>query len=76
MNKSWHVNPELSAINQSSLISLVNAGLPPSIPNILYHRGYTTPPAILNYLRPSLFDFNSPYLFKDMEKIVRRLDEA
>ena len=76
MNNNWHVNPELYEISQSSLISLVNAGLPSSIPNILYHRGYTTPSAVLDYLRPSLFDFNSPFLFKDMEKIVRRLDKA
>jgi len=30
----------------------------------------------MDYLRPSLFDFSSPFLFKDMTKIVERLDKA
>lgn len=50
--------------------------IPRSIINILANRGFSSAESILDYLRPSLFDFHSPFLFKDMQKIILRLHKA
>lgn len=50
--------------------------IPASVLNILWNRGYCSTDEITGYLRPSLFDLHSPFLFKDMVKIMRRLEEA
>jgi len=55
---------------------LTKTDLSPCIVNILFNRGYTSLISILDFLRPSLFDLYSPFLFKDMKKIVNRLENA
>ncbi|HHV65839.1 MAG TPA: single-stranded-DNA-specific exonuclease RecJ [Peptococcaceae bacterium] len=50
--------------------------LSPSMAQILYKRGYTTPETVLKYLRPSLFDLHSPFFFHDMPIIMLRLEKA
>ncbi len=55
---------------------LKNAGVPQSIFNVLRNRGYVTVNDIIEFLRPSLFEFHSPFLFKDMGRIVTRLQKA
>jgi len=55
---------------------LEKAGIPSGIQDILYNRGYTSVPEILQYLRPSLFDLYSPFLFCDMDKVIQRLEKA
>lgn len=51
-------------------------GISPILIDILFQRGYTSLSSILEYLQPSLFEFYSPFLFKDMEKVVQRLARA
>lgn len=55
---------------------LIQAGLSPLLIEILRNRGYSTVNDIMEYLKPSLFNLHSPFLFKDMDKVVRRLSEA
>ncbi len=51
-------------------------GISPILIDILFKRGYTSLTSILEYLHPSLFELHSPFLFKDMKKVVQRLDRA
>lgn len=50
--------------------------LSPSVAQILSKRGFTTIEDTLEYLRPSLFNLHSPFLFKDMRQIMLRLEKA
>lgn len=66
----------LSQNNEFHLSTIRKAGIPDSVINILANRGYDSDSAILDFVRPSLFDFHSPYLFKDMTLIIDRLKTA
>lgn len=48
----------------------------PGVRNILWNRGFSSSQEIMEYLRPSLFNFHSPFLFHDMQKIILRLEKA
>ena len=51
--------------------------LPPTVATLLYHRDITTQEQIDEFLHPDYSrDVHDPFLFKDMEKTVRRLFEA
>lgn len=51
--------------------------LPPLVAHLLYHRGLTTQNQIDEFLNPDYSqDIHDPFLFKDMEKTVKRLFEA
>lgn len=52
---------------------MLQAGLSPVLIEILRNRGYSTAKDITEYLKPSLFDLPSPFLFKDMDQVVKRL---
>ncbi|NLI93628.1 MAG: single-stranded-DNA-specific exonuclease RecJ [Peptococcaceae bacterium] len=52
------------------------AGISGSITHILWSRGYHSVEQIMEFLRPSLFAFHSPFLFKDMQAIIDRLKTA
>jgi single-stranded-DNA-specific exonuclease len=51
-------------------------GLSGSIIHILGNRGYRTVDSILHFLRPSLFELHSPFLFQDMQNVIDRLRQA
>jgi len=66
----------LSQDNQWNSTRLIKAGISQSIIHILKNRGYDSVNSILKFLRPSLFDFHSPFLFKDMQTVIDRLEKA
>lgn len=72
MTSIWN----LSKNKAESLKKTEKAGISRSVLSILANRGYSTDNSILEYLRPSLFDFHSPFLFKDMITVVQRLERA
>ncbi|UWG95633.1 single-stranded-DNA-specific exonuclease RecJ [Dehalobacter sp. DCM] len=69
---TWILSSE-KVINASSL---EKAGISHNVLHILQNRGYTTKKSILEFLRPSLFNLHSPFLFKDMMVILERLKMA
>lgn len=75
MNNMWSLSQNID-FNNAHMQKVKIEGFPQSIYNILRKRGFSTAEEMLEYLRPSLFDFHSPFLFKDMEIIVFRLEEA
>ena len=51
-------------------------GLSRSIASLLIQRGIKTPEAAKKYFRPQLSDLHDPFLMKDMDKAVKRLNQA
>lgn len=72
MSNKWVLSQKRNKITNN----LQEFGFSPILLDILFQRGYTSLTRILEYLQPSLFEFHSPYLFKDMEKVVQRLARA
>jgi len=60
----------------NNISKLPRIDLSPCTFNILFNRGYSSLNDILDFLRPSLFDLHSPFLFKDMKKVVNRFENA
>ena len=48
----------------------------PAIAQLLVARGIRTPDGARKYFRPQLLDLHNPYLMKDMDRAVERLNEA
>ncbi len=48
----------------------------PSLADVLVQRGITTFDEARHFFRPSLKDLHDPFLMKDMEKAVARIDQA
>ncbi|NBJ16332.1 MAG: single-stranded-DNA-specific exonuclease RecJ [Dehalobacter sp. 4CP] len=66
----------LSQKTYSGEAFLEKAGLSRSTLSILHNRGYSSRDSVLEFLKPSLLDLHSPFLFKDMEVILQRLAGA
>lgn len=66
----------LSQKTYSGEAFLEKAGLSRSTLSILHNRGYSSRDSVLEFLKPSLLDLHSPFLFKDMEVILQRLAKA
>lgn len=74
MLKSWvfHTAPEDSIVEDLRKAINVN----PVLTTILVQRGITTFEAAKSYFRPNLKDLYDPFLMKDMDLAVERLDKA
>ncbi|WP_299394181.1 single-stranded-DNA-specific exonuclease RecJ [uncultured Gelidibacter sp.] len=64
--------PELSKIKHLSEVLQVED----SIASLLLQRGIETYEAAKKFFRPSLSDLHDPYLMKDMDKAVARIEQA
>ncbi len=75
MEKRWKIKEqfELEEINQ---LSLVLNSLDPTLTNILLQRGIKTFDEAKKFFRPSLEEIHDPFLMKDMDKAVDRLQLA
>lgn len=51
-------------------------GIHPALCKLLVQRGILHPAAAQQFFQPSADQYHSPFLLKDMEKAVRRLDQA
>lgn len=72
MSRLW----SLSQNHAGNSDNLEQDMIPHGIWNILRNRGFSDWEEILEFLKPSLFTFHSPDLFKDMTKVVLRLAKA
>ncbi|MFP4058853.1 MAG: single-stranded-DNA-specific exonuclease RecJ [Bacteroidales bacterium] len=63
--------------NEKEVLHLAEAlGVVRPIANLLVQRGVRTFDAAKSFFRPSLDDLHDPFLMKDMDKAVKRLQEA
>ena len=54
----------------------VKLSISPILANLLIHRGITTESAAKRFFRPQLSDLINPFLMKDMDIAVDRLNDA
>ena len=70
----WTLKPKP---NEETVITLQKAlQVEPAIASLLVQRGIETYEQAKYFFRPSLSDLHDPYLMKDMEKAVKRIQEA
>ena len=70
----WKVNPSPDQDKVSQLADAIN--LEPFIAKLLVQRGVETFEDARIFFRPSLEDLHDPYLMKDMDKAVSRIEKA
>jgi single-stranded-DNA-specific exonuclease len=70
----WTLKPE-PEINQIKTLS-TNLGVDSLVAKLLVQRGVTTFEQAKNFFRPSLDQLHDPYLMKDMDKAVARIEKA
>lgn len=76
MNYKWNYTP-LTQEEQDVAERLVSeSNVTPVISQLLVKRGITTPEEVSKFFRPQLHDLHDPFLMKDMQIAVDRLNEA
>ena len=74
IKKRWIVRPDGNSEKVDHLASVLNVDK--KIANLLIQRGIETYDEAKVYFRPELSDLHDPFLMKDMDKAVERLDKA
>lgn len=70
----WNILPKP---NPSVIEPLVQGlGIEPTLAQLLVNRGITNFEQAKKFFRPSLTDLHNPFLMKDMEKAVNRIEQA
>jgi single-stranded-DNA-specific exonuclease len=70
----WTLKPKPSEENSNKLAK--ELGVDTLIASLLLQRGIETYEAARNFFRPSLHDLHDPFLMKDMDKAVARIEQA
>ncbi|MBP3331475.1 MAG: single-stranded-DNA-specific exonuclease RecJ [Tidjanibacter sp.] len=74
IDKRWVIKPQGDP--QKVELLAASMGLPKVLANLLVQRGIETSSEAEGFFNPKLSDLHDPFLMKDMEKAVRRVDEA
>ena len=74
MNNLWRKSEKLNTSEINQLAQ--NLGVSTFYAQLFGNRGITTPEQASAFLQPSLEDLYDPFLMKDMEAAVKRIDEA
>lgn len=74
MEKRWALKPQGNPEAVAALSSLLNIN--PILANLLVQRGITTFDEAKAFFRPSLDHLHDPFLMKDMDKAIDRIDKA
>ena len=74
IDKRWVVKPQGDPRTAEHIAT--SAGLSPVLANLLVQRGIDTVEKVNKFFHPSLSDLHDPFLMKDMDKAVERVEEA
>ena len=74
MEKRWCIKPEGNPHKVEELSGLLNIN--PVLGRLLIQRGISTFDEARAFFRPKLTDLHNPFLMKDMDKAVERIDRA
>ncbi len=74
MDKVWNLKPQGDSNEIKHLSAALNVNM--VIANLLAQRGVATFNEARKFFRPSLSDLHDPFLMKDMDKAVARLERA
>jgi single-stranded-DNA-specific exonuclease len=70
----WNLKPQPNLINVNHLAT--SLGVDAAVASLLAQRGVHTYEEARKFFRPSLQDLHNPYLMKDMDKAVERIETA
>ena len=74
IEKRWVVKPQGDRAVVESLSAAL--GMPTVLTNLLVQRGIDTMEKAKKFFSPSLRDLHDPFLMKDMDKAVERIERA
>ena len=74
INKRWVVKPQGETRAVENLSAAL--GIAPVLANLLVQRGIDTVEKADRFFRPSLAHLHDPFLMKDMDKAVARVEQA
>lgn len=74
MEKRWSIKPQADGTITDRLTS--ELGIDKVLANLLVQRGITTFDDAKKFFRPSLTDLHDPFLMKDMDKAIARIEKA
>lgn len=72
--KRWVIKPQGDPAKVENLSAAL--GIPPVLANLLVQRGIETHEEAWQFFNPKLENLHDPFLMKDMDRAVRRVDEA
>ncbi|MBQ8361333.1 MAG: single-stranded-DNA-specific exonuclease RecJ [Bacteroidaceae bacterium] len=76
MNNKWiYQSPKDGELEAAKVLS-AQIGISPILCRLLIERGIKTPEEAKRFFRPQLSELHDPFLMKDMDKAVDRLNEA
>lgn len=76
MNYQWNFTPLTQEEQEAAAQLAANGAVGNIASKLLVKRGITTPEAAQKFFRPQLHDLHDPFLMKDMDIAVNRLNEA
>ena len=76
MHFKWNYKPLTSEQKKTAEELAIKIGISPILTTILIKRGICTESAAKRFFRPQLNDLNNPFLMKDMDIAVDRLNDA
>ncbi len=76
MNYKWNYQPPTQEQREAARTLAKEIGISPILCRLLQERGIRTADEAKNYFRPQLADLHDPFLMRDMEKAVERLNVA
>lgn len=76
MNNKWIIQPLSEGEVEAAKDLSKQTGVNPVLARLLIERGVRTPEEVKRFFRPQLNELHDPFLMKDMDKAVARLNEA
>ena len=76
MNYKWNYQPPTQEQREAARALAKEIGISPILCRLLQERGIRTADEAKNFFRPQLADLHNPFLMRDMEKAVERLNIA
>lgn len=71
--KRWRLKPP---VDPATVAALTHARCSPELATLLAQRGIRTPEEARGFYRPSLSHLHDPFLMKDMDRAVERIEQA
>ena len=74
IDKRWEVKAQGDSAAVTQIVS--HTGISPVLANLLVQRGKATVEKAKKFFDPQLADLHNPFLMKDMDKAVKRVEQA
>ena len=76
MNNKWNYQPPSQEQTEAAKALAKETGISPVLCKLLLERGISSATEAKRFFRPQLMELHDPFLMKDMDKAVDRLNEA